>query len=109
MSRSDGKVEMVIGHENGQVFMRLKKRMDLILFDPQNAIDVAGAMADHAFESRDGVKPVGGALKAELVERHRKTLQTRIALILNSTRENKVVTNQKLAQQIVDACLAEIF
>lgn len=109
MSKHNGKVEMVIGHEGGKVFQRFKKRMEVVLYDPENAIDVARAITDHAFECRDGVKPVGDTLKAELIERHRKTLTTRISLILNSTRENRTVSNLKLAQQLVEICLAEIF
>lgn len=108
-SSKDGKVEMVIGHEDGKVFQRFKKRMEVILYEPQNAIDVARAITDHAFEARDGVKPVGDTLKAELVERHRRTLTTRLGVIMNSQRDNKVVSNAKLAQQLVDVVLHEIF
>lgn len=100
---------MLIYHENGMVVQRFKRRMDEIRYEPENAIDVARAMTDNAFEARDGVKPVGDTLKAELIERHRKTLQTRVALILNSKREDRTVSNLKLAQQLVDVCLSEIF
>lgn len=84
-------------------------RIDRWEMDPKECLDITEAMATAAFEARDGVKPVGEALKAELVERHRQTLNTRLALVLNSTRENRTVGNEKLAQQLVDICLAQVF
>ena len=100
---------MVVGHEDGKVFVRFKRPMELVVFDPQNCIDVARCMTDNAFEARDGVKPVGDTLKAELVERHRMTLTARVALMLGGLREDKNVSNGKVAQDIVEACLKEIF
>lgn len=75
----------------------------------QLVIDGAMLIVDHVYEVHGDLKPVNGALRHELIERHRKTLNNRIALMLNSTRENKQVSNRKLAQQIVDVVCGEVF
>ena len=103
------KVEMAIGPDSGKVILKFKAPVDLVEFEPQNALDIAEALSKAAFESRDGVKPVGDTLKAEIVERHRKTLYNRLAVVLNSTRENKTISNLNLARQLADICLKEVF
>ena len=102
-------VEMAIGPDSGKVIVKFKAPVDLVEFEPDNAIAVAEAMTKAAFESRDGVKPVGDALKAEIVERHRKTLYRRLEIVLNSKREDRLFTNQQLARELVDICLKEVF
>ena len=102
-------MEMVIGHENGMVVQKFKGAVDRVDYEPENAISVAEALTSNAFEARDGMKPVGDTLKAELVERHRKKLYNRLGLVLNSTRENRTISNSNLARQLVDICLSEIF
>ena len=102
-------VEMLIGQEKGQVVQRFKEALSEVRYDPENAINVAEAMTRAAFEARDGLKPVGDALKGELIERHRMTLTQRVSLMLNSLREDRTKTNGQIAKQIVDTCLAEVF
>lgn len=102
-------VEMVIGVDKGQVIQRFKEPLMEVRYDPENMISVAEAMTKAAFEARDGIKPVGDALKAELVERHRMTLTQRVSLMLNSLRDDKTKTNGVLAKTLVDAMLAEVF
>ena len=109
MSNDNGSVEMALGIHEGRVMMRFKEPMSEVLFDAQNAMDVATAMADLSFECRDAVKPAGDALKAELIERHRMTLTQRLSLVIGGQRENRGVSNGKLAQQIIDIVFAEIF
>jgi ABC-type cobalamin/Fe3+-siderophores transport system ATPase subunit len=104
-----GAVEMHLGIDNGKVMQRFKEPTLLVLYDPQNALDVAGRIADLAFECRDGVKPVSDTLKAELVERHRMTLTARVAHMLHSLREDKTRTDGQVAQAVVEACLKEVF
>ena len=106
---SQDSVEMVIGHENGQVFMRFREPMRVVVFDPQNCIDVARCMTDSAFEAREGVKPLGDSLKSELVERHRMTLTQRLSLMLGTMRGDTTISDGKVAQALVEACLREIF
>lgn len=73
------------------------------------AIHVAMAMIDAVYELRGDLKPAGGAVKHELIERHRRTLTNRLNTVLTSTRERKKTTNEQLAKQLVDIALSEIF
>ncbi len=67
------------------------------------------ATMDSIYEARGDLKPAGGALKQELIERHRRTLTTRIALHMNTMRERKKMSNQELAAHFVDLMLKEVF
>lgn len=106
MKAADGMVEMVIAAEDGKVIQRFKTPMQIVKYEPQNAIDVAMAMTDAAFEVRDGVKPAGETLKAELVDRHRTTLTQRIAIMMPQLRK---MTDGKAAKTMVETVLKEIF
>lgn len=103
------RVEIAIRSEDGLVILKFDRDVGYIEIDPTNCLDICEAMATAAFESRDGVKPVGKALKSELIERHRMKLTQRIALILNGSRENLTLTNGRLAQQLVEVMLKEVF
>lgn len=72
---------------------------------------IAGAMAviDGIYELRGDIKPAGGAVKHELIERHRGILTKRLEVMMNSTREKKTTSNQQLAKQVVDIMLNEVF
>lgn len=104
-----GNVEMALGLEGGMVTVKFHEPTEWIKFEPQNAIDFACALTDRAFEARDGVKPAGETLKAELIERHRMTLTQRVARMLSTLRHDPVKTNGTVAQEVVDACLREVF
>jgi hypothetical protein len=75
----------------------------------QLAINVALQLVDLIYEARGDMKPVGGAAKHELIERHRRTLTRRLEVTLNSLREKKTTSNAKLAQSLMDVVLHEIF
>jgi hypothetical protein len=105
----DGKTNMVVEMRDGKVILHFEKPMKDVIFDPQNAIDIACAITDAAFECRDGVKPVSDTLKAELVERHRRTLTNRAELILSSKREDRTMSHRKLAQELIEIFLKEVF
>jgi hypothetical protein len=49
-----------------------------------NVIEMAMAIIDAAYEMRGDLKPAGGAVKHELIERHRKTLTQRLTVVMNS-------------------------
>ena len=108
-STTNGSVEMVIGIDDGMVYQRFKHPMQVVLYEPKNLLEICEALAKAAFEARDGIKPLGDTLKAELVERHRMILTQRIALMMNSMREDKKISNGKLAQEIADVMLREVF
>lgn len=75
----------------------------------QQMINLAMGLIDHAYEQRGDLKPAGGSVKHELIERHRKKLTKRLELMLNSTRERKTTSNPALAKQMVDTMLSEVF
>jgi hypothetical protein len=75
----------------------------------QTAIAVAMALIDGIYEMRSDLKPAGGAVKHELIERHRRTLTKRLEVIMNSQREKKTVSNHLLAKELVDVMLREVF
>lgn len=102
-------VEMIVGQENGKVFLRFQRPMEVVIFDPQNMIDVATAMTDAAFEARDGIKPVGDTLKSELIERHRITLTHRFAHMISAMRGDKKRSDGQMAKELIEAALKEIF
>jgi hypothetical protein len=105
----DGKVEMIVAHEDGKVVQRFKSPQEYVVFDPPNAIAVAEALTAAAFKADTGLKPVGDTLKASLVQKHRDVLIPRIALMLNSKREDRLLSNGQLSLAIADAWCSEIF
>lgn len=72
-------------------------------------IEMALALVDAAYETRADLKPAGGAVKHELVERHRRTLTRRLEVIMNSTREKRTTSNHQLAKELVEVMLKEVF
>lgn len=98
-----------VGILNNKVVLKFHEPVEAIEFDAQNCIDIAMAMTDAAYELKNGVKPVGDTLKADLIERHRDTLIPRVNMIMNSTREKKTVTNGRLSMTIIDTVFSEIF
>jgi hypothetical protein len=75
----------------------------------QAAVSTALAVVDAVYELRGDIKPAGGAAKHELIERHRNTLTQRLRVILNSQREQRVVSNSKLAKELTEVMLKEVF
>jgi hypothetical protein len=74
-----------------------------------NVVDMAMAIIDFAYEMRGDLKPAGGAVKHELIERHRATLTKRLEVVMNSTREKRTVSNHALAKELTDIMLKEVF
>lgn len=109
MSNDINSVEMHLGIEKGKVVMRFESPQQFIVFDPLNVQMIALRLTDLAFEADTGLKPVGDTLKADLIQRHRETLTSRLNLILSSKRDNKHISNGQLANLLVDVCLSEIF
>ena len=102
-------VQIAVKNEKGLVILKFDRDVNYIEIDPQNCLDIAEAMVTNAFEARDGLKPVGSALKASLIESHRDKLVPRLTLMLASLRENKLKTDGYIALQMVDAVFSEIF
>ena len=88
---------------------RVASKTDNFDLPVKDAAKFAQLVTDLAFEEDTGLKPASETLKAELIERHRTTLTQRVAVMLGTIREDKRLSNGKVAQDIVEACLREIF
>ena len=82
---------------------------DNMMLDPETALLAAQLMTDLAFEADSGLKPMGPALKASLIEKHRSILLPRLKVILSSTRGNRKITHEQLAVQLLDVFCHEVF
>ncbi len=106
-----------IGLDNGKVVVlfstdvhgRVPANMSIWEVDPRECLRSSEELATLAFEADSGLKPVGPALKATLIENHRMKLTQRFSVILNSLRHDKVKSNGQIAQNLVDVALKEIF
>ena len=106
---SIGQVNMHVSAQGGGVHMQFEKPMQLVIFDPTSLLDLCERLAELAYETRGDMKPAGGALKHDIVEKHRKASVNKIALMLNTTREDKSRSHRELAETIVDAIFQRIF
>lgn len=79
------------------------------ILSASDALVMSTLIADLAYEAEAGMKAAGGALKAELIERHRVKLVDRLTVVFNSAREKKTTSNRGLAKQVVDICMGEVF
>ena len=102
-------VSIAVKHEAGLVVLKFDRDVDYIEIEPQNALDIVEAISAAAFEARDGMKPLGPALKASLIERHRDVLIPRVSLMLGSMREDKLKSNGDIALRVIDSVFSEIF
>jgi hypothetical protein len=81
---------------------------DNFLMPSDVALLASQKLADLAFEADEGLR-MPSSHKAALIEKHRAVLVPRLGVIFNSQRENKTLSNEQLARQIVDVVSAEIF
>lgn len=102
-------IEMVLYIDGESIVQRFNRSLSEVRYDPENLLVVVEEMAKLAFEAKEGLKPVGSALKAELVEKHREKLIPRLAVMLGSMRENKKYSNGQIAVALMDAVCREIF
>ena len=106
MSEKQKPVELAIKNDNGMVIIQLSRLVNYVEIDPDNALKIAEAITDSAFEAMHKVKPLGDTLKAALVEKHREKLIPRISLMLKGM--NNLSDGQK-SIKIVDAVCSEVF
>lgn len=81
---------------------------DNMSMSPETALMASQLLADMAFEADSGLK-MPASVKVALVERHRSKLLPRLSVMLNSLRERKTLSNDQLAQQLLDAFCHEVF
>lgn len=105
----DKLIHLLFSEEDQQTKQPRPAYTSNFLMSAEQALAFSTLVADLAFEADTGLKAAGPALKAELMDRHRTTLITRLSVILNSQREKKTINNRSLARQLVDVCLSEVF
>lgn len=81
---------------------------DNMIMDPATALLASQVLADMAFEADEGLR-MPAAQKLALVEKHRAKLLPRLTMFMNSLREKRTVSNEQLAQQMLDAMCSEVF
>ena len=117
MAEKNAAVYVRVGDEEGQVVVLFSKdpegstpaNISQWRTDPTECLEIVAAMADAAFRADSGIKPVGPALKASLIEQHRMKLTQRFSLMLTTMRQDKLMSNGQIAQRLVDAALQEVF
>jgi len=103
----DGRVHLLFSRDvEGEL---RSAQTDHLMLPAQVALDMGQMIIDLAFEADTGLKPLGPAAKAELVRKHRQKLIPRVALMMSSLREQRTVSNDAIARQIIDAVCAEVF
>lgn len=100
----NGKVDVAVGVIKGQVHWEFHRPVTFVAMDPENARTIAEATARAAFEARYGVKPPQG--QTQLGDQLRVQLTARVALMLQTLVKNQT-PYQRMAQEVVDACLRE--
>jgi hypothetical protein len=104
----DGQVHLLFSEEDTQTKQLRPAYTANFLMPAGDALRFSTLLADLAFEADTGLKAAGPALKAELIERHRRTLTRRLEVVMNSQREQRTVSNHKLAKEMVEICLKEV-
>jgi hypothetical protein len=104
----DGQVHLLFNEQDGAGQKRPAYTPNFLL-SASDALAFSTLLADLAFEADTGLKAAGPALKAELIERHRVKLTDRLTVVLNTAREKKATSNRRLAKQMIDIMLAEVF
>ena len=117
MSEHNAPVYVRLGADKGQVLLMFTKdpegsqpaNISQWRIDPKECLEICEAMATSAFEADTALTPVGDALKSTLVEILRLMLTQRFALMVGTMRGDRMVTDGRIAQALVDAALQEIF
>jgi len=102
---SQENVSVAIKRSENLVVMAFDRDIGYLELPPDQAIAIAEAITNNAFEIDTGLKPVGETLKATLVDRHRDKLIPRINLMLS----NKQKSDGLMAKEIIDVVFSEIF
>lgn len=104
----DGSIHLLFSEEDTQTKQLRPAFTSNFMMGAGDAMRFSTLLADLAFEADTGLKAVGPTLKAELMERHRRTLTKRLEVMLNSLRERKKVSNFALSKEMVETCLKEV-
>lgn len=106
-------MEMILDIEDGMIIQTFKTFTNRVEYDVESARDVAAFLAELANELQGtGHEPgvnMGGALKDDLVERNRMKCTQRAAVMMNSMREDKKLTNGQIGSELVDMIFREVY
>ncbi len=105
----EGDIPIAVGVFQNKVVLKFPRAVEFVEIDQQNCLDIAEAMAACAMELKGEVPKAGQALKKELFDRYREKLINRVTIMFNSRREQKKIANRKLATEVVEVCLREVF
>lgn len=100
---------MLVSVHDRKVVQHFPHPLEYLALEADEAIRLGMTLIDRAYDARGDLKPADGAVKHELIERHRKTLTKRLEVMLNTLRENKRYSTPELSKQLVEACLKEVF
>lgn len=107
-----GSVETAIKAQDGKVVMMYHRPVSLILFDPQNALELAHMMARCSYEARYGKPPadeghqfLAQQVRKQITREMRERLVMRVKLMLTSLQEQHRRPDY-IATQVVDTVLS---
>lgn len=101
----DGKTEMIVRIEKGQVILRFAKPMQWIAFDPANAVTVGKHLIDCAVQC--GAKVTIQTPKRKITRETRERLIARAMHVFRSMSE-RGKTPADIAKNVVDTILSAI-
>lgn len=100
----DGKVEMGIYHDNGQVIQRFQKPMLWIGYDPSNAVAVAKELLDQAARAGANIE-IQIPRQPTSPEKRNRMVQRAGHMIHSMSQKGRPVA--LIAQQVVDTFLSD--
>ena len=110
----DGNVEMVLAVEDRKVIIRFARAMSYVVFDPDNARNIANALGRAAYEAHYGkaapddmTSTIAQEMRERATEKVRQKMINRVVLITASMRESGRSPIHQ-ASEIVDCMLREI-
>ena len=106
VAHRDGKVHLVFSRVvEGEM---KAAETDMLILDPQGAVNMAELLTAMAFEADTSLKPVAEAMKPALVEQHRKRMGPKAIMIIRTGIQEKTAPDV-IARQVLDHCFSEIF
>ena len=119
MSQDSEDLDMQIAAREGKIVLLFSRKdsdgnrqpalVDHFSFPARDASDMMQMLGDLAFEIDGTLKPAGDAVKVALVQRHKDKLVPRIAMVLQTLREDKKLSNGQLAIKLIDIIFSEVF
>lgn len=97
---------LILGHEDGHVFMVFERPVKFVKLDAVTAVKVAEQMARDSYHAMFGDTPTTGS-KSVIAEQKRATLVKRVELMIKSMQERGDHPSLQ-ANAVVDAVMTEL-